>query len=131
MRVDITDKKYLKSLECIKEILSSSNNKSIYQLVDNQRINAYWSRFLVRHKVVYLENGFYRWNEKIPPSSKLVQKFREEFTLAYKKYKTPQEMKSIPLPPPPKTRKRKTTVVFSDKPEPQVGLIRKFLRWLY
>ena len=131
MRIDITDKKYLKALECIKEILSSSNNKSIYQLVDNQKINAYWSRFLVRHKVVYLENGFYRWNEKIPPSSKLVQKFRDEFTLAYKKYKTPQEMKSIQTPLAPKTRKRKTTVVFSDKPEPQVGLIRKFLRWLY
>jgi hypothetical protein len=42
-----------------------------------------------------------------------------------------QEMKSIQTPPTPKTRKRKTTVVFSDKPEPQVGLIRKFLRWLY
>jgi hypothetical protein len=131
MRIDITDKKYLKALECIKEILSSSNNKSIYQLVDNQRINAYWSRFLVRHKVVYLENGFYRWNEKIPPSSKLVQKFREEFTLAYKKYKTPQEMKSIQTPPEIKRRKRTPAVVVEQTPQPQVGLIRKFLRWLY
>jgi hypothetical protein len=131
MRIDITDKKYLKALECIKEILSSSNNKSIYQLVDNQKINAYWSRFLVRHKVVYLENGFYRWNEKIPPSSKLVQKFRDEFTLAYKKYKTPQEMKSIQTPPAPNRRRRTPVVVIEQTPQPQVGLIRKFLRWLY
>jgi hypothetical protein len=131
MRVDITDKKYLKALECIKEILSSSNNKSNYQLVDNQKINPYWSRFLVRHKVVYLENGFYRWNEKIPPSSKLVQKFRDEFTLAYKKYKTPQEMKSIQTPPAPNRRRRTPAVVIEQTPQPQVGLIRKFLRWLY
>ena len=131
MRSEITDKKYLKSLQCIQEILSSSNNKSIYQLVDDQKINAYWSRFLVRHKVVYLEKGFYRWNEKIPPSSKLVQKFREEFTLAYKKYKTPQEMKSIQIPPEIKRRRRTPSVVVEQTPQPQVGLIRRFLRWLY
>lgn len=124
-RTDRTDKKYLKSLLLIQDILSTTNNKSIYQLIDNQKINAYWSRFLVRHKIVYLEKGFYRWNEKIPASIKLVQKFRKEFTLAYKKYKTPQEMKSIQIPPEIKRRRRTLLVV---TPQPEVGLIRRFLR---
>jgi hypothetical protein len=138
---DKTDKKYLKAIQFIKNELDENNNHSVSKLVSNQQINIYWGKFLIKHNIVYYdyENCFYKWNEKIPPSAKLVQKFREEFTLISKnrnpqqeiKFIEKQEMKSIQKPPAPNRRRRKPSVVVEQTPQPQVGLIRRFLRWLY
>ena len=129
MTAGITDKKYLNSLQCMQDILNRNNIKSIYKLVDDQKINAYWSRFLVKHNIVYMENGFFRWNEKIPPSSKLVQKFREEFTIKYKRYKIPKQQIPVEI----KRRKRNPVevTVINDQPRAELGLIRRFLKWIY
>jgi uncharacterized UPF0160 family protein len=138
---DKTDKKYLKAIQFIKNELDENNNHSVSKLVSNQQINIYWGKFLTRHNIVYYdyETCSYKWNEKIPPSAKLVQKFREEF-ISISKNRNPQqeikfierqEMKSIQIPPEIKRRRRTPSVVVEQTPQPQVGLIRRFLRWLY
>ena len=115
--------------------------------ISTEEANKKWIESLGKFRTYVSENNegsrnmlcFYKWNEKIPPSAKLVQKFREEFTLISKnrnpqqeiKFIEKQEMKSIQKPPAPNRRRRKPSVVVEQTPQSQVGLIRKFLRWLY
>jgi hypothetical protein len=138
---------YFNSIINIKEEITNNDIKNIYSLIAKHKINRYWTTFLKSKNIIYYEGDFLKWNEKIPVTLKLITEFRKYNSILSKQQKQQrqqrqetqqeinfierQEMKSIQTPPPPKTRKRKTTVVFSDKPEPQVGLIRKFLRWLY
>jgi hypothetical protein len=129
--------KWLRNLNNIKSEILLSKYTTLQKITAKHNMSNYWGSFLYSNNIVYKdESGFLKWNEKIPITVLLIKKFR-----IYKKQKVnhhpsiikkQQEMKSIQKPLAPKTRKKRTpAVVIEQTPQPQVGLIRKFLRWLY
>ena len=128
------NKKWIESLGKFRTYVSENNEGSRNMLCFYTNLSETWGRFLFEKNVIYGdENGFYRWNEKIPITMSLITSYRnwnKEIRII-KKHKTPKEMKSIQKPPAPNRRRRTPSIVVEQTPQSQVGLIRKFLRWLY
>ena len=142
-----TTAKWLRNLKNIRSEIILTKCTSLQKINAKYSMDSYWIGFLYFNNIVYKDElGFLNWNEKIPPTVLLINKFRD-----YKKQKINQkpsmiknqkEMKSIQIPPEIKKPIRKTTkekvaiensktqIVFSD-PVKKVGLIRSFWRWLY
>ena len=122
--------RYKKLLPELKEEFDNKNISSVFSLMRNKKISNTWGTFLKKNNIIYKnELGYWKWNDKIPVSSKLIQSFRDlkkEQNLIYRSIK---EKKQPTLFDKPKTRKVK--IEFKDKPKEQIGLIRKFLRWIY
>lgn len=136
--VEQTTKKYIDVLNKVKEEINKYDYHTIHPLIESYKITRYWVMFLKQKNVTYYQDGFVKWNEKIPVSIKLIDEFRKfqteinkANTIRRKQTQTPQEMKYIQIPPEIKRRRRTPAVVIEQTPQPQVGLIRKFLRWLY
>jgi hypothetical protein len=136
--VEQTTKKYIDVLNKVKEEINKYDYNTIHPLIESYKITRYWVMFLKQKNVTYYQDGFVKWNEKIPVSIKLIDEFRKfqteinkANTIRRKQTQTPQEMKSIQIPLEIKRRRRTPAVVIEQTPQPQVGLIRKFLRWLY
>ena len=136
--VEQTTKKYIDVLNKVKEEINKYDYHTIHPLIESYKITRYWVMFLKQKNVTYYQDGFVKWNEKIPVSIKLIDEFRKfqteinkANTIRRKQTQTPQEMKSIQKPLEIKRRRRTPAVVIEQTPQPQVGLIRKFLRWLY
>jgi hypothetical protein len=143
-----TTAKWLRNLNNIKSEILLTKCTILQKITAKYSMDNKWGSFLYKNNIVYKdESGFLKWNEKIPPSVLLINKFRD-----YKKQKVNQypstikkqkEMQS-PTPPPVKKRgsykkttkpkvtieKPKTKIVLSDSTK-KVGLIRSFWRWLY
>lgn len=134
-----TNFNWIKSLNKIKSELNEKNYDSLTKVVRSEKINDLWQGFLRKNNVVIQINGFYKWNEKIPISIKLIEKFREYQTLKNKKNNNKQQpnlfnMPQTPLPKPPKVRKTRVPKIefqINDKPKSELGVIRRFLKWLW
>ena len=133
-----TTKKYIDVLNKVKEEITKNDYHTIHPLIESYKVTRYWVMFLKEKNVTYYQDGFVKWNEKIPVSIKLIHEFRKfqteinkANTIRRNQKQTPQEMKSIQIPPAPNRRRRTPSVVVEQTPQPQVGLIRRFLRWLY
>ena len=138
---------YFDSIINIKEEITNNDIKKISPLIAKHKINRYWATFLKEKKITYYEGDFLKWNEKIPVTLKLITEFRKYNSILVKQQRQQrqqrqetqqelnfierQEMKSIQIPPEIKRRRRTPSVVVEQTPQPQVGLIRRFLRWLY
>jgi hypothetical protein len=150
-----TGAKWLRNLNNIKSEILLTKCTTLQKITAKYSMDSYWIGFLYKNNIVYKdESGFLKWNEKIPPTVLLINKFRN-----YKKQKINQKPSMIknqkemqsPTPPPVKKRgsykkttkpkvaiekpkvaieKPKTQIVFSE-PIKKVGLIRSFWRWLY
>jgi hypothetical protein len=136
--VEQTTKKYIDVLNKVKEEINKYDYHTIHPLIESYKITRYWVMFLKQKNVTYYQDGFVKWNEKIPVSIKLIDEFRKfqteinkANTIRRKQTQTPQEMKSIQIPLEIKRRRRTPAVVIEQTPQTQVGLIRRFLRWLY
>jgi hypothetical protein len=123
--------KYEKYLPIIKMEIDSQDLKSINAIFKGYGISNSWVTFLKKSNVIYKDsNDFYRWSEKIPVSKKLIEAFRnykfetnQEYRLKIKPIETNlfTEIKKDPV-------KRNT----KQKPVPQeIGLIRRFIKWIY
>jgi hypothetical protein len=157
-----TTNRWLKNLRNIKNEIDLKNHTSLQILTSVHEINNYWVTFLYKKNIVYKgEDGFLKWNEKIPVTVLLINSFRlffEECKLNRKskhliKLNNNLNQKEMQSPTPPPVKKRgsykKTTKpkvaiekpkVTIEKPKTQivlsdsikkVGLIRSFWRWLY
>lgn len=126
---------YFNSIINIKEEITNNNIKNIYPLIVKHKINRYWATFLKSKNIIYYNGDFLKWNEKIPVTLKLITEFRKYNSILSKQQKQKRqqrpEMKSIQIPPEIKRRRRTPSVVVEQTTQPQVGLIRRFLRWLY
>ena len=129
---------WMLTLQEIQEILENNNLTKITTLIRSKFKANEWHGFLVNNNIIVKQNGFYKWNEKIPLSFKIVEKYRKiqheknktKKLIANKKYIMPQ----TPLPKPPKvtkTRKSKIEFQVNDKPKNELGVIRRFLKWLW
>jgi competence CoiA-like predicted nuclease len=123
--------KYEKYLPQIKLLIDSGNLTQIYNVFKEYGITNSWITFLKKTNVIYKDqNGFYKWNEKIPVTKKLIEAFRnykfevnQEYRIKTKPIKTNlfTEIKKDPV-------KRNT----KQKSVPQeIGLIRRFIKWIY
>ncbi len=129
---------WMLTLQEIQEILENNNLTKITTLIRSKLKANEWHGFLINNKIIVKENGFYRWNEKTPVSFKIIEKYRKiqheknktKKLIANKKYNMPQ----TPLPKPPKvikTQAPKVEVQFYDEPKSELGVIRKFFKWLW
>ena len=123
-----TTKKWIKSLNEIKQELSENNHERITKIIQSKSISHSWHGFLSSNNIIYKnEFGFYKWNDKIPVTAKLTDKYRiyaDEYSLRLKQQPTLFDKTKT-------NKRRKVNVEFKDKPKEQIGLIRKFLRWIY
>lgn len=129
---------WMLNLQEIKEILENNNLTKITTLIRSKFKANEWHGFLVNNNIIVKQNGFYKWNEKIPVSFKIIEKYRKiqheknktKKLISNKKYNMPQ----TPLPKPPKNRKTRMPKIefqVNNKPKSELGVIRRFLKWLW
>ena len=141
--------KWLRNLNNIKSEIFLTKCTTLQKIMAKYSMDSCWIGFLYSNNIVYKgEDGFLKWNEKIPVTVLLINKFRDYRNQKVNQYpstiKKQKEMQSPTPPPPIKKRgsykktiepkvtieKPKTQIVFSA-PIKKVGLIRSFWRWLY
>jgi hypothetical protein len=118
---------WIKQLMIIKEEINIGDKIHLYRLIRNKNISNYWGQFLINHKIVYKENGFLKWNERVPITIKLVEVFRK-----WIKNKN-RNIKSILLPPPPEFDQQKIKQqqeIILTKQTQKYGLIRSFIYYV-
>lgn len=141
-----TTKNWLNVLHEFKYLIDNTEVSEISSYLMGKSISRSWSTFLQTNKIIYRENGVYKWNDKIPVSHKLIERFREYVNKKNRKYiidkntkynkQEPNlfDMPQTPLPKPPKFRKTRTPKVevqFNNNPKSELGVIRKFFKWLW
>ncbi len=126
-----TTVKYKRYLPEIKRLIDEGNLTNLMDLFKTYNISSHWIAFLKEKNVLYKdEKNFYRWNEKFPISSKLIQSFRNynfeinEKNRSKKITDKPNLFTVIKKDPIKRIRKKK---VESEK----TGLIRRFIKWIY
>lgn len=141
--------KYLNFLNRVQTDLKEYDIANLYVLTYKYKVTNRWTTWLKENNVVYVnELGLYKWNDKIPVSIKLIDSFRKynsrynikhtpsAFTEEFKnKMDSEKVIKAKP--------KNRIEVKYSDileKPvsknykntnTQEIGLIRKFLKWIY
>jgi len=118
---------WIKQLMIIKEEINIGDKIHLSRLIRNKNMSTYWGKFLINHKIVYKENGFLKWNEKVPITIKLVEVFRK-----WIKNKN-RNIKSILLPPPPEFDQqeiKQQQEIILTKPTQKYGLIRSFIYYV-
>ena len=138
--------KYYNFLFNLKTELENKENVSIYNFCRLHSVSGAFLPFLRKNKVIFKDtNGNYNWNEKIPVTNLLVQKFRsyiceknkmERSKINNKIYNADSKIVKD------KTKLIKqrskvhnignedTKVIYSVQKQ-EIGLIRKFLKWIY
>jgi hypothetical protein len=70
---------YLNFLKDLEHELHLFNHKTIAKFPIKHSVTKSWPSFLINKSIIYKDNyGYYRWNEKIPASIKIVSQFRKE-----------------------------------------------------
>jgi hypothetical protein len=134
--------RYYKLLNEVKDKIDKNSVTSLHDLLRKHNVSNDWNTFLKLYNIVYKNQyGFFEWNQSIPVSIKLVEKYRSYKSDLNKKYRLnnnqPEiqfDMPQTPLPPKPKTRTKKVKVqepINIPTQQNEYGLIRKFLKWIY
>lgn len=135
---------WIKNLEEVKDEITKNNYKYLTNLLREKKMSHIWLPFLKENNIIYLDGGFLKWNEKIPITYKLIEKFRKHLYY-YNNVKHPPKKRQIqaklnfdmpqtPLPPKPKTRIKKTIIhqsVNTYTQQNEYGVIRKFLKLIW
>jgi len=101
----------------------------------------YIATFLCKNGIIYNQNGYYYWNEAYKPNIEIVKAILNEASMLNKKYDVQKKSKSTPtLFEQKKQYKRKhkfdsekiqNQPKFNELNAGQVGIIRKFFKWLW
>jgi hypothetical protein len=130
----------IRLFEVLKELKENGHDKDylhVRQLLRDYSLSNVTTTALKHLNIYTTVNGF---NEKIPVTMRLakaVDEKTQEINRSYVKKKTDLNNETIVVKPRVKRgRKPKMIVTFSDKKSPvstvrKVGLIRRFLRWIY
>jgi hypothetical protein len=126
-----TSVKYKKYLPEIKRLIDEGNLTNLIDVFKSYNISSHWIAFLKEKNILYKDkNNFYRWNEKVPVSSRLIQSFRDfnfemnQKNALKKNTTTPDLFSKVKKEPVKRIRKQK---IESEK----IGLIRRFIKWIY
>lgn len=152
-----TTKQWMVYLYDLKHQIDNSNVKNLAIIARKHQIDTKLGQFLKKSKVIYKNNsGYYSWNEKIPVSIRLINAYRKEQYKkntrknSIKKHLNPnnqiqqelnlliesQKTKKIPVS---KVNTKKVIKVppkmiredFKNTDKQELGLIRRFLKWIY
>jgi hypothetical protein len=119
--------------------LDNKENVSITNFIKKHKVSAQIGTFLIKNNVIFKDtNGYYNWNEKIPVTNLLIKKFRAFVFSSRKKITSLNNSKDVKYEPKLiKQRskmnnigKEETKVIYSLQKQ-EIGLIRKFLKWIY
>ena len=138
--------KYYNFLLNLKYELDNKKNVSVYNFCRLHSVSGTFSTFLKNNNVVFKDaNGYYIWNNKIPVTKLLIQKFRsyvsqqrriERSKVNNKIYNADLKVvKDEPKLIKQRSKvhnigKEETKVIYSVQKQ-EIGLIRKFLKWIY
>jgi hypothetical protein len=89
--------KYLNFLYNLKNHLENNNVSHLNKAIYNYNVNMEWPKFLTENNIVYKDASFYKWNDKIPVSIKIVNKFREHRHKNYVNLKNNKISKQIKI----------------------------------
>jgi len=135
--------KWINSMKNMQEHLSKNNETGISELIRDFKISNSWSTFLLRKVIVFKNDyGYYKWNAAVEIDSKLIEKFRlfqKEINVRDKQQptlfdKSKNDIERTVYPAKIKQekhvvkRQRKQVI---EQPKQQIGLIRKFWKWIY
>ena len=81
------NQKYLSFLHSLKNDLDYNNVVNLNDTIGHYKVNRTWCSFLTENNIIYKDGVFYKWNNKIPVSIKIVNKFRETRNKIYFKSK--------------------------------------------
>jgi hypothetical protein len=142
--------RYYNLLNEVKEKIDKNSVKSLHDLLRKHNVSNDWNTFLKLYNIVYKnKNGFFEWNQSIPVSIKLVEKYRAYKSELNKKYRVNNnqseikfDMNYIEIPAEIKAKARaesktRATKVNNAKQlntptqQNEYGIIRKFLKWLW
>jgi hypothetical protein len=131
-----TTKYWIKSLSEIKNEMLNNEVSSLSSCIYAKEISRTWGSFLVEQNIIKKVDGIWYWNENVEVNQNLIMKYRK-FQFAYnEKHKNQRKEKSYTstLFDQPKTQKK----IFEKVKEPrqvtqknEVGVIRKFVKWLW
>lgn len=116
--------RYTMFLNYLRAALENTNVRSIQKIIRSKNVDVNWSTFLIKIGAISKNaNGFYKWNDEIKIDVRLVTSYRK-----YKHAQNNKRSQQTDMFKPTKTRKPKST---KKAKEEKVGLIRRFLNWLY
>tara|TARA_R110000868_G_C10602168_1_gene740598 strand:+ start:217 stop:636 length:420 start_codon:yes stop_codon:yes gene_type:complete len=131
-----TTKHWVASLNEIKNEMIKNEVQSINQIIYSKGISRGWSTFLLNENIIKRVDGIFYWNENIEVNQNLISNYRKYQRSCNKKSRNKiKEKKYIStLFDEPKTNKKP----FEKVKEPrqviqrnEVGVIRKFVKWLW
>ena len=139
-----TSKKWMNYLQNLKKHLNYYDEKNLTVLTDTYKVCHRWPKFLKDSKIVIIDDfGCYRWNEEFQITMKIINDYRKYQALQNKKQRLKRINKSsqqqldllIETAKPKSKSKLKNDMtkskLYGPYQEKQVGLIRKFLKWIY
>jgi hypothetical protein len=155
--VEETTKQWMVYLYDLKNQMDNSNVKNLAIISKKHRVDTKLGQFLNKSKIISKDNsGYYRWNQKIPVSIRLINAYRkEQFKRNVSKYRVKKHLnsnnqiqqelnllieskktKNIPVS---KVNSKKVIKVtpkmiredLKNTDKQELGLIRKFLKWIY
>ena len=137
--IKVTTKNWVEFLDYTKDTLNGFNKITLTKICSDYRVSNGWQTFLIKNNIVFKNHiGYWEWDNKIPVSNALIVKFRtyssernKQINLAAKARKEKQlgpiSLKPVIL----KGEIVKEKYTNTNTKTKQIGLIRKFLKWIY
>ena len=117
----ITEKKYISFLNELKFEMKFNNVDVIRPYIDKHKVNSQWETFLKKKGIVHKDKkGLYIWNESHQPNIKMLHEFRTYVSHINKELRANNDIKNS-----------HKVVVSKPSPSKELGLIRRFLKWIY
>lgn len=125
--------KWINALSAVKQELETKEISVIQNLITKYNLSTHWSSWLIKNNIIVRLNGIYHWNEKIPVSSKIINKYRKDESIRqaiyYAKHIEKKKNEQNILIKPVVSQNIKNEPIQINKDD--IGIIRKFLKWLW
>jgi hypothetical protein len=127
---------WIKSLNEIKNAMVKNEVHSLNEIIYSKEISRTWGAFLLDENIIKKVEGLWYWNENIEVNQNLINKYRKFQHLYNQKSKNKRKEKVYisNLFNQPKTNKKPFEKVKEPRQVTQkneVGVIRKFVKWLW
>jgi aspartate-semialdehyde dehydrogenase len=131
---------YLHYLKDLENELTFGNHKTVTKFAVKHSVSKTWTSFLIQKGIIYKDyNSHYRWNKKIPSSIKIVNQFRKETSEYHNARKlntnkiVGQQRINFKVDPKKviKVAPKLIREDFKNTDKQELGLIRRFLKWIY
>jgi hypothetical protein len=131
---------YLHYLKDLENELTFGNHKTVTKFAVKHSVSKTWTSFLIQKGIIYKDyNSHYRWNKKIPSSIKIVNQFRKETSEYHNARKlntnkiVGQQRINFKVDPKKviKVAPKLIREDFKNTNKQEIGLIRRFLKWIY